>query len=348
MFDIQGLGPRARQSTTPTGPISPRQFHGADARDRDTIFALSTPPGRAASRSYAVSGPASGARAGHHGALPVLSRVRRRSIPPASGDRRGSGHGGGPLVSRRHAARLARTWPSCRPTAAALWSDRCWRRWREFPGAGWPSRASSRAARSTTASWISPLPRVSPISSMPRRRRSGARRCDKPTARLSALYEDWRRRLIEAAALVEAGIDFSDEADVSSRAFDMARDRVVELEAAIRRHLDDAHRGEILRDGFRVVLAGPPNAGKSSLLNALAKRDVAIVSEEAGTTRDVDRGASRSRWLAGHRLRYGRHPGGGRQDRAGRHPADDGPGARGGPGDLACRRRQSVEAAGAA
>ena len=53
------------------------------------------------------------------------------------------------------------------------------------------------------------------------------------------------------------------------------------------RHLDDGHRGELIRDGFRVVLAGPPNVGKSSLLNALARRDVAIVSEEAGTTRDV-------------------------------------------------------------
>ena len=59
------------------------------------------------------------------------------------------------------------------------------------------------------------------------------------------------------------------------------------MSAAIRAHLEDGNRGEILREGFRVVLVGAPNVGKSSLLNALAKRDAAIVAEEAGTTRDV-------------------------------------------------------------
>ena len=74
---------------------------------------------------------------------------------------------------------------------------------------------------------------------------------------------------------------------MSSNAVEVARKIVADLKTAIGAHLDDGNRGEILRDGFRIVLAGPPNAGKSSLLNALARRDAAIVSEEAGTTRDV-------------------------------------------------------------
>lgn len=104
---------------------------------------------------------------------------------------------------------------------------------------------------------------------------------------LSALVEGWRGALIDATALVEASIDFSDEADVGRESFEQARTMIVALEAAIAHHLDDGHRGEILRDGFRVALAGPPNVGKSSLLNALARRPAAIVSDEAGTTRDV-------------------------------------------------------------
>lgn len=104
---------------------------------------------------------------------------------------------------------------------------------------------------------------------------------------LSDLYDGWRASLIEALSLIEAGLDFSDEGDVGAKTFADATAIISVLDRAVAHHLDDGHRGEILREGFRVALTGPPNAGKSSLINALARRDVAIVSEEAGTTRDV-------------------------------------------------------------
>ncbi|HMN38248.1 MAG TPA: tRNA uridine-5-carboxymethylaminomethyl(34) synthesis GTPase MnmE [Hyphomicrobium sp.] len=104
---------------------------------------------------------------------------------------------------------------------------------------------------------------------------------------LSKLYEGWRGALLEAMALAEAAIDFSDESDVSEQAMAAARSGIAKLAGALESHLADDRRGEILREGFRVALLGAPNAGKSSLLNALARRDAAIVSEEAGTTRDV-------------------------------------------------------------
>jgi tRNA modification GTPase len=103
---------------------------------------------------------------------------------------------------------------------------------------------------------------------------------------LRALYERWRAELVRAQALIEAGLDFADEGDVIADVTAKADPIVAQLSAAIARHLSE-RGGERLRDGFRVVIAGAPNAGKSSLLNALAKRDAAIVSEEAGTTRDV-------------------------------------------------------------
>jgi tRNA modification GTPase len=103
---------------------------------------------------------------------------------------------------------------------------------------------------------------------------------------LRRLYDGWRDELVRAQALIEAGLDFADEGDVIADVGVKADTIVATLGASIARHLAE-RSGERLRDGLRVVIAGPPNAGKSSLLNALAKRDVAIVSEEAGTTRDV-------------------------------------------------------------
>ncbi|MCP4319900.1 MAG: tRNA uridine-5-carboxymethylaminomethyl(34) synthesis GTPase MnmE [Hyphomicrobiales bacterium] len=104
---------------------------------------------------------------------------------------------------------------------------------------------------------------------------------------LSRLYDSWRQQLIRVRAMIEADFDFADEEDVPGSVADTIWPSVVDLSNEIRIHLDAAHAGEIVRDGYRVVIVGAPNAGKSSLLNALAKRDVAIVSEEQGTTRDI-------------------------------------------------------------
>lgn len=97
---------------------------------------------------------------------------------------------------------------------------------------------------------------------------------------------EWRARLIRAMALVEAGIDFSDEDDVPAEARALAHPEVVALLAELEAALID-RRGVMVRDGAVIAIAGRPNAGKSSLMNALALRDVAIVSDEPGTTRDV-------------------------------------------------------------
>jgi tRNA modification GTPase len=99
--------------------------------------------------------------------------------------------------------------------------------------------------------------------------------------------EAWRRRLIEALALVEARIDFSDEADVPEDLLGPALHAAQQLRDEIAGVLADSRRGERLRDGLVVAIAGPPNAGKSTLLNRLARREAAIVSPHAGTTRDV-------------------------------------------------------------
>src|SRR3954447_2893756 len=104
---------------------------------------------------------------------------------------------------------------------------------------------------------------------------------------LGGKAEGWRQRLIAALALVEARIDFSDEADVPEDLISPARDVARELAADIEQTLEGAHRGERLREGLVVAIAGPPNVGKSSLLNRLAQREAAIVSPYAGTTRDV-------------------------------------------------------------
>jgi tRNA modification GTPase len=96
-----------------------------------------------------------------------------------------------------------------------------------------------------------------------------------------------RDGLVGTLALVEASIDFPDEGDVESSVLSDARVRLRRLEHQIAAMIEDGQRGERIRDGITIAIAGPPNAGKSTLLNGLARRDVAIVSPVAGTTRDA-------------------------------------------------------------
>ena len=103
---------------------------------------------------------------------------------------------------------------------------------------------------------------------------------------LGRLYQGWADRLKHALAYVEAAIDFADE-ELPDNVLSSAKDDLVILKEDIANHLNDNRRGEMLRDGVRVAVIGAPNAGKSTLMNALMRRDVALVSNIPGTTRDV-------------------------------------------------------------
>jgi tRNA modification GTPase len=104
--------------------------------------------------------------------------------------------------------------------------------------------------------------------------------------KLGEIYENWRFRLIEISAMIEAAIDFPDE-DLPKNIIDKVESDVKNLCEEISAHLDDKKIGQKIKDGLSLAIIGAPNAGKSSLINFLAQSEVAIVSEVAGTTRDV-------------------------------------------------------------
>lgn len=104
---------------------------------------------------------------------------------------------------------------------------------------------------------------------------------------LTNLYQGWAEKLVRALAYAEAQIDFADEDLPEDEVQSHVTPVLSDISDQIADHLNDGNRGEILREGIKIAIIGAPNAGKSSLVNAIAKRDVAIVSDIAGTTRDV-------------------------------------------------------------
>ncbi|MFN3744358.1 MAG: tRNA uridine-5-carboxymethylaminomethyl(34) synthesis GTPase MnmE [Hyphomicrobiaceae bacterium] len=253
---------------------------------QDTIFALSSGSGRVALAVVRVSGPAAGIALDRLAAprpKPRFAALRKLRHPDTGevidhalvlwfpGPRSETGedmcelhlHGGRAVLAAAFAALSAI--PGCRPATAGEFARRAFENGR---------------LDLTAAEGIIDL-----IDADTEAQRRQALR--QASGALADLYEGWRTELIEAQALLEAAIDFSDEGDIAetteASGIVIARD----LARRIRSHLEDGRRGEIVREGFRIVIAGPPNVGKSSLMNALARRDVAIVSDEPGTTRDV-------------------------------------------------------------
>jgi len=249
-----------------------------------TIYALSSAPGRAGVAVVRVSGPAAGdVLARLAGPLPEPRKAALRTLCgadgtaidaalvlwfPAPGSFTGEDvaefhvHGGRAIVERL-LAEIALV-PATRPAE--------------------PGAFTRRAVENGKLDLTQAEALIDLIDAQTERQRRQALR--QYGGALGELYEGWRAGLIKALAWAEAEIDFSDEElppDVGAR----IRAQVSAIADEIAMHLDDARRGEIVRDGLFLTVIGPPNAGKSSLINALAKRDVAIVAETAGTTRDI-------------------------------------------------------------
>jgi tRNA modification GTPase len=106
------------------------------------------------------------------------------------------------------------------------------------------------------------------------------------SGQLTEVYENWRASLIKTESLLEACLDFPEE-DIPQSILTTAQNNVIALQNDIKRHIDNSKRGEKIHEGLLVAIIGPTNAGKSSLINTISQRDIAIVSNIEGTTRDT-------------------------------------------------------------
>ena len=251
----------------------------------DTIFALSSGGLPAAVAVVRISGPGSGlALETMTGRLPVARRATLRGCAIRKQTRSSTRHWRCGFPART--AKPVRTPPSSRCMAAGRWWRRCFKRWVGCPGFVWPNLANSPAALSRSSARFT---QVEALADLVYAETAAQRRqaFEQFSGLLGDRAEAWRTQAVEALALIEAGIDFSDEGDVPKDLLARALAISGPLADEIRQALGGADRGERLREGLWVVIAGPPNVGKSTLLNALARREAAIVSPIPGTTRDV-------------------------------------------------------------
>ena len=251
----------------------------------ETIFALASAPGRAGVAIMRVSGPESGR---------VISALTKAALPaPRKAALRNLYDGGGDQIDQALVLRFA-------GPASFTGEDMA-----EFHIHGAPIAASALAealfalglrqvgpgefTRRAFENGKLDLTEAEGLADLIDADTDGQRRqaLRQMQGGLRDVYEGWRSRILDALAYVEGEIDFPDEGDVpdalARRAGPGLRDLITELERA----LADAPRGERIRGGVDIAIIGAPNAGKSSIINALARRDAAIVSPTAGTTRDI-------------------------------------------------------------